>query len=353
MANSRDLRGQGSLEYVVLLTFTIVFFIIVVSVATDQLSIVGKQQRKQQAQLALKQIADAATDVYQQGSGAKSVISVTFPPGVDPGSGYIINNTLHISFEGSDITYLLGFPLTGVLPGSPGAYTMQFVSQGGSVSLGLTPFIIVPTYLSFTFCAQPYPQSSSQSLAYSNNQNVTTSVTITANWTNGSATMSFFPSSFAIPFGGNQSVVVNVTAAANVTGTFSGMLLSNTTNYTATTPITVSVENCGGNATPTVAQAIVRTYSDNTYTVQKSAFNPIENVTLTGTQWVPSSTVDLDITNSSGSSVPGYPKGVSANPSGTFTEIFDPSGLPSGTYTAHASQAGVVKTSTFTLRGCT
>jgi uncharacterized protein (UPF0333 family) len=353
MANSRDLKGQGSLEYVVLLSFTIVFFIIVVSVASDQLSAVGKQQRKQQAQLALKQIADSATDVYQQGSGAKSVISVTFPPGVDPGSGYIINNTLHISFEGSDITYLLGFPITGVLPGSPGSFTMQFVSQGGSVSLGLTPFIIVPTYLSFTFCAQPYPQSSSQSLAYSNNQNISTQVQITADWANGSATMSYSPSSFNISFGGNQSVEINVTAAANITGTFSGVLFSNTTNYTATTPITVSVENCGGGVTPTVAQALVRTYSDSTYTVQKSAFNPVESVTLTGTQWVPSSTVTFDITNSSGSSMPGYPKGVSANPSGTFIDIFDPSGLPSGTYTAQASQAGVIKTSTFTLRGCT
>jgi len=353
MANSRHLKGQGSLEYIVLLSFTIVFFIVVVSVATDQLSTVGKQQRKQQAQLALKQIADAATEVYQQGSGAKSVIDVSFPPGVDPGSGYILNNTLHISFEGSDMTYLLGFPITGVLPGSPGSYSVQFISQGGSVSLGLTPFAIIPTYLSFVFCAQPYAQNSSQTLTYANNQNTSTPIIITANWTNGSASLSYSPSSFTIPFGGNQTVTVDVTAAANVTGTFSGVLFANTTNYTATTPITVSVENCGGGVTPTVAQAIVRTYSDSTYTVLKSAFNPVENVTLTGTQWVPSSTVTLDITNSSGSSVPGYPKGVSANPSGAFTEVFDPSGLSSGTYTANATEAGVTKISTFTLRGCT
>jgi uncharacterized protein (UPF0333 family) len=353
MSKSITRRGQGSLEYVVLLSFTIVFFIIIVSVATDQLSIVGKQQRKQQAQLALKQIADAATDVYQQGSGAKSTISVIFPSGVDPGSGYIIDKSLHISFEGSDITYLLGFNITGVLPSSPGAYTMQFISQGGSVSLGLTPFTIDPPYLSFVFCAQPYAQNSSQTLIYSNNQNISTPIQITTDWANDSATMSYSPSSFDISFGGNQSVEINVTASANITGTFSGVLFSNTTNYTATTIITVSVENCGGGVTPTVAQAIVRTYSDSTYTVLKSAFNPVENVTLTGTQWVPSSTVTFDITNSSGSSVPGYPKEVSTNPSGTFTEVFDTSGLPSGTYTANATEEGVSKTFTFTLRGCT
>jgi len=354
MANSRDLKGQGSLEYVMLLTFTIVFFIIIVSVASDQLSIVGKQQRKQQAQFSLKQIADAATDVYQQGSGAKSVISVTFPSGVDPGSGYVINNSLHISFEGSDITNTLGFPVSGVIPGSPGGYTLLISSQGGAVSIGTVPFIISPTSLAFTFCANPAQQSSSQTLVYSNNQNTSTPVQIITNWANGSANMSFSPSAFNISFGGNQSVTVNMTVAANTAGTFSGVLFSNTTNYTTATPISVTVQSCGGgNGTlSNVSSVIVRTYKDSTYTVQKTAFGPVENVTATGTGWTSSSAITVNVTNSSGSPMPGYPKTVMTNSSGEFTDVFNPFGLPSGTYTVSANQSSTAKTHTFTLRGC-
>jgi len=347
-------KGQGSLEYVVLLSITIAFFIIVVAVASDQLSVVGTQQRKAQAQLALKQIADAATQVYQQGSGAQQIVSVTFPDGVDPGSGYISDNSLHVSFQGSDLSYLLGFPISGTFPVASGSFTIQLVSQGGAVGVGAVPFTINPTSLTYSFCTQPITQSQSQTLIYRNNQNASVDVNITTNWVNTSGeSMSFSPSSFTLAFGSNQTVTVEFTLAGNSSGTFNGVLTSSATNYSTTAPIGATAQSCGGNVTPSVSRVVVKTYNDSTYTSEKTVFSPVQNVTITGTQWVPSSTVALNITNSSGSLMAGYPKDVSTDPAGTFIDIFDPSGLPSGIYTARATEAGVSRTFTFTLRGCT
>ena len=352
MSNSIMRKGQGSLEYLVLLGVSMVIFLVVVSVVNDQLQIIGAQKTADNARFALKQIADTATDVYQQGRGASKIITVTFPEGVDVGSPQIINSTVMLSIKGSYISYTLDFPFSGALP-PKGTTTLILTSQGGSVVAGVLPFTVSPASMSYDVCALGAQQTKSQKLLFTNQQNVSTPVSVTTTWVNGSVRLDYLPSSFTIPVGGSVNVSVDVTIDANTVGFFSGIIIANTTvgaNYSVPIPVTVQVVSCG--VVTGVTDVVVSTYKNSSYTTTKTAFGAAENVTLLASGWPPSSAVTLDVRYPNGTSVSGYPTSKIANGTGGFSDTFDAFGFPSGTYSAIANSSINTQSSTFILRGC-
>lgn len=345
------MKGQLGIEYVVLLSISITLFIAVVYVANDQIVSLSRQQGLNNAKNALKSLADSATAVYSEGSGAKRVMSVVFPEGVDAGSPQIVNNTVTLKYYGSDLSYKLDFPVSGALPSASGVYEIVLLSEGGSVTIGTVYFSVSPASLSYSFCSSNSSQTQSQVLVFSNNRNATTPVTLSQNWSASGMNVNFSPPSFDLAVGGSQEVTVNATVGPNIIGTASGLLVANTTNYSAVIPVIVTSIGCGG-PLPPVSSIRITTFKDGSYTAEKQAFTPAESVTITGTQWAPSSSVTLDIRNPSNASVSGYPKAVPTNATGGFTDVLAPGGLTPGMYTSVANQSATAKSTTFTLRGC-
>jgi uncharacterized protein (UPF0333 family) len=345
------MKGQLGIEYVVLLSISITLFIAVVYVANDQIVSLSRQQGLNNAKNSLKLIADSAAAVYAEGSGAKRVISVSFPDGVDAGSPQIINNTVTLKYYGSDVSYTLGFPISGSLPSSSGVYEIALVSEGGSVTAGTVPFSVSPTSLSYSFCSSNSSQFQSLVLGFLGERNETISVTITQNWSAPGVGLNVSPTFFTLAAEELQNVTVNVTVGPSTIGTFSGSLTAATENYSTVIPIIATVSSCGG-PTPLVSSLRITTFKNASYATEKQAFTPAENVTIIGGNWSPLSTVTLDIRNPSNASVSGYPKDVPTNATGGFTDSLAPGGLTSGLYTSIANQTVTVKSTTFTLRGC-
>lgn len=352
-ATTKAARGQAGVEYVVLTAIGIVIFMVVLIVINDQFSIITSQRTMDEARLSLKKIADAAAEVYQQGSGARKVITVTFPAAVDAGSPQIVNDTIMLTIKGSRVSYKVDFPISGTLPPS-GTFTLELTSRGGTVVAGALPFTVSPPVIHYDVCAASFIQTRSETLVFANNQNMSTPVDVAAIWTNGSVNLSFSPSSFVLPFQGSQNVSVDIRIAPNTVGFFDGYLAANTTtgaNYAVAIPVTANIVACPVNVTG-VARITVTTWKDSNYNVTKTAFGPVENVTISGTMWLYSAPLTIDIRYPDGTSVAGYPQTTVTNSTGGFVHVFNPSGLPSGNYTARANQSATVKTTTFVLRGC-
>lgn len=353
MSSVRTTRGQAGVEYTVLTAIGIVIFMIVLILINDQFQIITSQRTMDDARLSMKEIADAAAEVYQQGSGARKVITVTFPAAVDEGSPRIVNDTIMLTIKGSIVAYKVDFPLSGTLPPS-GTFTLELTSRGGTVVAGPLPFTVSPPVIHYDVCAASFTQVMSQTLVFTNNQNMSTPVDITSTWTNGSVNLSYSPPSFSLPFQGSQNVSVDIRIAPGTVGFFEGYLTSNTTtgaDYVVTVPVTANIMACPVNVTG-VARVAITTWKNANYNVTKTAFGPVENVTITGTAWAPSAAVIIDVRYFNGTSVSGYPTTTTTNSSGGLYYIFNPSGLASGNYTIVANQSGVIRSTTTVLRGC-
>ncbi len=341
-------KGQGGLEYVILFSFTVVFLAIVVYVANEQLSIVNTQQRLEQAKLGLKEIADAATQAYQQGAGARVIKNVVFPNGVS-GEGEIINNTLHIVFEGTDLSYPLNFPISGKITIRPGSQEVVFTSYGSSVSVGTAQFSLSKYSVSFQTCSLPYSQSLNDTIQIINNNNESILVDAQVNLTSPYADVVLSSYSFNVSSMGSADANVTTNIYANAIGTFSGYIIFNSSNYSIIVPVTISVEACGGQ-TSNVSYIILDTYKDSGYSIAYANFSIPPLVQITTIGWIPNINISLDLRNTSGS-MPGYPKIVETDLAGSYAEEWDATGMP-GTYTVYANYSVYRVNYSFTVEPC-
>lgn len=341
-------KGQGGLEYVILFSFTIVFFAIVIYVANEQLSIVNKQQRLEQAKLALKEIADAATQAYQQGAGARVVKNVVFPNGVS-GEGEIINNTIHIVFEGTDLSYPLDFPLTGRITIKPGYQEIIFTSYGSSISIGTAQFSLSKYYLSFQACSSSSNQSINDSIQIINNNNESLMIDTQVNLSSPYLNLTLSPYSFNLSSFETRTVNTTLNIYANSIGTISGYIRFNSSNYSILVPVAVNIESCGGQIS-NVSYILLETYKDSNYTIPVTNFSTEPLVVINTTGWYPFINITIDLRNGS-SSMPGYPKTVETNSIGEYSEIWNATGMP-GSYTVYANYSIYNVNYSFTVEPC-
>ena len=344
------IRGQTSTEYVVLLAVSLFFFIFVLTYVSDQISLMGRAKSVDAARTAVKSIADAARSVYYQGAGARQFVYVTFPAGTEEGSPRIVNNTVTLQLYSSDISYKTDFPLYGTLPNASGTYRLEILSDGASVRVGILPFIVVPSSLFYSMCAANTSQSSNAVLSFTNNLEAVTKIDIVKTWPHTSVTLALSDSSLTLAQGASYNVTVTVTAGANVTGTFSGTINANTTNYTMSIPVTVTVSPCY--ALPTIAYGAIDTFKNSSYTDSKFVFTPAETIQITGGNWTSNSQVTVDIKNPASASVSGYPKNVLSDGSGNINDSWNTANATAGAYTIYANQTGTTKSKIVTVKGC-
>ena len=346
--NSSCRKGQGGVEYIVLLSFTVVFFLMVIYVVNDQLSLVNQQQRLEQAKFALNEIGNAATDVYQQGAGAQKQITITFPQGVE-GAGLITNNTLQISFEGSDLTYYLPFPISGEIPSSTGSFTLTLVSYGASVAIGSSFFSVSPAGISDSYCSPAGLLIVNKDIMITNNIDETIEVNMSIDWSDWAVNFSLSDYSVSIPSYDSINITATFDILPNILGVYSGTITYSRGNYSVVMPVVISVESCAGG--DIVSYITLQTFNDSTYLYPQSKFYLPRLSTITTNGWAPNSQVTLDLKDPNNISVQNFPKTVIVNSTGGYKEQWEVNGI-FGTYRVIANSSGYNATTTFTVTPC-
>jgi hypothetical protein len=95
---------------------------------------------------------------------------------------------------------------------------------------------------------------------------------------------------------------------------------------------------------------LVETYRDAAYTNQSSNFSEPLEVVITTEGWLPYSNITLDLKNSTGVSIPGYPKVVQTNEFGKYNETWIPTAY--GNYTVISNYSTYFVNSTFVVEPC-
>jgi hypothetical protein len=353
------LKGQTSSEYVILLTISILFFLIIIVIAYEQFANIGSVKSRDISVNSLKQIAEAAKEVYLQGSGAQKMVVVTFPPEVEDNSITIQNNSLHLNHAGTDISMPVDFPVYGNLPNSSGTYELLLISEGSQVRIGVSDFSVNPSSLTFSFCQSNGSQTGMQNITFTNLHGYNLSINLSTDWIHTNATLSLSNSSLLLGAYASQNVLVSTNLGTNVTGIFSGSIEAKTANTTIIIPVTVETLDCvctggPGGTGPCKNQSHVKikTYANASYAKEKVAFDLPPNVVITLGNWTANITVTLDVKDVANTSISGYPKNVQTNSSGGYSETWNIGTYGTGAYTIYSNDSTITKTKIIQVTQC-
>jgi len=352
-------KGQTSSEYVILLTISIIFFLVIIVVAYEQFANIGSVKSRDISVNSLKLISETAKEVYLQGSGAQKMVVVTFPPEVEDNSITIQNNSLHLNHAGTDISIPVNFPIYGNLPNSSGTYEILLISEGSQVRIGVSDFSVYPSSLTFNFCQSNGSQTDSQNITLTNLQAYALGLNLSTDWVHTNATLSLSNSSLLLGNYASQNVLVSTTLGANVTGTFSGSIEAKTSNSTIIIPVTVETLDCvctgtgtGTGSCKNQSHVKIKTYANASYVREKVAFDLPPNVVITLGNWTANSTVTLDVKDIANASVSGYPKDVQVNSSGGYSETWNIGTYGTGQYTIFSNDSTKTKTKIIQVTQC-
>lgn len=130
-------KSQSSIEYVIIIGFTLFIITPMIIFATSQIGSQKQQIRGEQLYTIGKTIIDAAQHVYFQGEPAKLTVDVSIPSQVK----IITISSREISFfYNTDLgTDSVSVPspvnITGSIPTKPGRYRIRITSQGDYVEI--------------------------------------------------------------------------------------------------------------------------------------------------------------------------------------------------------------------------
>jgi uncharacterized protein (UPF0333 family) len=118
-------RAQVSLELIIILAFMLGVFLAIIVSNNTVLSTTNARVNADKANTALTAVADAASLVYQQGSGAKSRVYVSIPENLFNSSVY--NETLRLDLYAKEqkiqtVYRILDFDVDGRLPNASGTF---------------------------------------------------------------------------------------------------------------------------------------------------------------------------------------------------------------------------------------
>ncbi|MFA6088730.1 MAG: hypothetical protein WC755_02610 [Candidatus Woesearchaeota archaeon] len=143
-------KAQGSVEFIILLAVVLIIFLIIISLNTDYIDKISGDYNTHLIKNALNDMMLSATDVYKQGSGAKTTITITLPKNLvssevyDREIQYIANikGSLNEYFRSTD------FQVIGSLPTSEGIHKITIEAREGYVIINEKLLDVDPIYLS-------------------------------------------------------------------------------------------------------------------------------------------------------------------------------------------------------------
>lgn len=131
-------RSQTSLEVIMILALMLGVFIIIIVSNNSVLSLTGSRVDSAQANQALDEVVDAATQAYQQGAGAKTRVLVTIPNSVWNAS--VDNRTLTLNLYGKagqaqSFYRVAGFQINGTFPNTSGRHWVDVEAFSSYVNI--------------------------------------------------------------------------------------------------------------------------------------------------------------------------------------------------------------------------
>ncbi|MEM3555710.1 MAG: hypothetical protein QXF56_03275 [Candidatus Micrarchaeia archaeon] len=348
-------RGQGATELLVLLALVAVVGLVIYSSSQSTLAESKKAFLLSQARATVNDLAGAASEVYSEGVGARRRVYIVIPEGTEPSRVYVNNTIINIGVRiDSTVTDVNTQTTMKVVQGSdfpttPGSYWVPVTAREGYVLIGNKFLDANPSSIS----VELMPSNSTERVVrFSNFGHSPFNVTLSTQWAySGSVDVSLNVTNLILSVGAAKDVLVNFTTYASTQlGSYSGRI-DVTTNTTESTEIPITVNVVGTQVPTGVSYIVIETFKYSNYTVPTTNFTIPTNVVINGSDWTPG-VVTIDIKDSSGNSVSGYPTEVTANSSGGFTHTWNPAGAAVGQYTVTANQSSSSSTDYFEITAC-
>ena len=130
-------RGQSSVEALILIAIILVILISILSFKEEVLTGMGNSYYASKVKVVADKIVQGATMIYNQGSGAKTVLFVTVPKEVTniSFSGHVMSLNVNISGKKETFFRKTDFVLNGSMPVGIGNYCVLLKSYAGYVEV--------------------------------------------------------------------------------------------------------------------------------------------------------------------------------------------------------------------------
>jgi len=252
----RTKSGQASVELLSILAVALLVVFTFSVLSLNTLSDVEAQQSINDARNSVQALADAADQVYLQGSGASQVVYITIPSEAEFGENltYIGKpanapansepKLISMYLGGNDISASTKARLTGSFPLQAGSYNMKVLSQGSTVSIQPNLIEVDRAALAVTM-SNDEMRTMKLRVFKAANENV--SVEVYNNWGHTQVTFSTDPSSFDANVTGSNITLVFTAHGADAKGAYNSNLMLSATGQlsgakeTVEIPISVNV----------------------------------------------------------------------------------------------------------------
>ncbi len=371
----RRTKGQSSVELLIILAVGMIILAFILTSSQSRLNSSQQALAFSIAKGASQDIALAADAVYTEGVGAKRVIGYTLPEGTIGTS--ISQNGINIRVMGENgPSDAIATTSANLCPNSnfqskPGTYAISVESLDGCVLIGAASNLSVSTtLLSFNAFSN---STVIKTITYANLGSAPISVNANLNFTPAEITAVFvnpLDASFPLNPGQTKNVDFKFDLSSSALGTYSGYLNATGSNgdiLISNIAIDVSAAQCISQPSqpqcnPTgsnISLIDIKTYSSNSYSQIKEIFDPSENILISGGNFDPSTLLTLDVRDPTDAySLNGYPKPLTTNSSGGFSDSLPSGGLGNlNGYIVRASGIATgsptTQTANFNINACT
>ncbi len=355
------LRGQSSTEYLLVLSIVLVLLVpfIYYGYISSQESV-----RLLQARRAVESLANAADYVYTQGYGSRVTVNVILPGGIDFNNSYIgkpssagtevpseeINLRLYTQSGFTDVFKSTGEEVRGRWLNRSGPYFFTvYMAEDGYVLI--VPyeleFLINQTYFTYnikTGHVQNFAFNITSLVGYTNQINFTKTGDISS-WINLSA------DSINLSSLSSQEITGTITVPTGATlGLHTGKITADSGNSSQDIYIEVTVYS--GNQGCNSTHSIITFYHNSSYSTYDEAFEKEDTVTISTTGWNPNSDVTIDLQNSTGNSLTGYPTTATTDSSGEYLFTWSPVQQTPDNYTVYFNDSTTRINQSFEVIAC-
>ncbi len=248
-------KGQASVELAVIFAMGLIVLLIVSVLANERLIDLSTQKQMNDARTSVRDLADAANHVYQQGIGAKKRVFVILPGDTDLNLSYIgkpldapngtESKAILLNFRGTDILASTNPEVHGAWPKTTGGHWMWVESKGTYVTVG-NAYLDADKGALYFNTIRSASKSTPLTVFNRGEDNKSINVSVSFGWSDAHVTVNSSSTNFTLASGENRTLTITAASDAQAGGLYSGdMYLEGTGDEISELlliPITVEVE---------------------------------------------------------------------------------------------------------------
>ena len=355
------LRAQSSTEYLLVLGIVLVILVpfIYYGYSSSQESV-----RILQARRAVESLANAADYVYTQGYGSRTTVNVIIPEGIDFDNSYIgkpLTSSSEVPSEEINLRLYTQNGFTDVFKSTQEEVRGNWLNRSGpyffTVYMSDDGYVLIAPYELEFLINQTYFTYNIQT---GHTQNFAFNITSLVNYTNQinftktgdiSTWIDLSSDSINLAALNSQEITGLITVPTGATlGLHQGKITAESGNSSIDIYLDITVYS--GNQGCNSSYAVITFYHNSSYSNYDEAFNKEDTVTITTENWDSNSNITIDLKNSAGSSVSGYPTIATADSSGEYIFTWNPVGQTPDNYTAYFNDSTTALNETFEVKSC-